>query len=135
MYTSYKDKLLDPRWQKRRLDILSRDKFTCQNCLGKENTLHVHHRIYISGYEPWEYDDYELITLCYECHKIEEDIIRKKKELFKRLIQIYPAIPRSCPACGNIDMKNYHIDNYLCLLCGYSLYYTEIENYIINAQN
>ena len=41
----------------------------CQNCFNSESTLMVHHRIYISGQEPWDYDDDLLITLCEDCHK------------------------------------------------------------------
>ncbi len=66
---NYKEKLLDPRWQKKRLEILSRDEFTCQSCLDKTKTLHVHHVDYLPKTEPWEYDNAYLITLCEDCHK------------------------------------------------------------------
>jgi 5-methylcytosine-specific restriction endonuclease McrA len=46
---NYKEQLLDPRWQRRRLEILQRDEFTCQKCLSKDKTLHVHHIDYIKG--------------------------------------------------------------------------------------
>lgn len=49
--TSYAQKLLDPRWQKIRLHILERDNWQCQNCLNKNETLHVHHRSYRRGAE------------------------------------------------------------------------------------
>lgn len=69
---TYSEKLKDPRWQRRRLEILNRDEFTCQKCGDKENTLHVHHRWYKFGKEPWEYPDEILITLCHNCHEEEE---------------------------------------------------------------
>ncbi len=72
MAKSYIEKLKDPRWQRRRLDILNRDDFTCQKCFDKETTLHVHHRWYKSGKEPWEYPDDILVTLCEKCHEEEE---------------------------------------------------------------
>jgi hypothetical protein len=75
--TPYQKKLLDPRWQKRRLDILSRDKFTCRVCWDTENTLDVHHKKYNGN--PWEAEDKDLITLCESCHGIESDA----KDLFK----------------------------------------------------
>lgn len=52
---NYSEKLKDPRWQKKRLEIMARDFFTCQMCQCKDNTLHVHHRHYIGGREPWDY--------------------------------------------------------------------------------
>lgn len=64
---------MDPRWQKRRLEILSRDNFTCVNCGSTEKTLHIHHQKYCKdGRDPWEYNDYLLVTLCCDCHKQEE---------------------------------------------------------------
>lgn len=66
---SYYQKLLDPRWQKKRLEILSRDDFQCLQCGDGKTTLHVHHGYYERGLDPWEYDDDTLHTLCEECHK------------------------------------------------------------------
>jgi 5-methylcytosine-specific restriction endonuclease McrA len=47
----YSEKLKDPRWQKKRLEILSGDDFTYQYCGNTEETLHVHHYVYTG--EPW----------------------------------------------------------------------------------
>ena len=76
---NYKEKFKDPRWQKKRLEIFERDNFTCQSCGDKNETLHVHHRYYEKGKEPWEYDNEVLITLCEGCHKI-EGMERKEEE-------------------------------------------------------
>lgn len=67
----YRQKLLDPRWQKRRLEILSRDAWTCQICSDSKSTLHVHHRYYLPDKEPWEYCNEALVTLCADCHREE----------------------------------------------------------------
>lgn len=67
---TYSEKLKDPRWQKKRLEILNRDDWTCRYCGDKETTLHVHHELYTKGADPWDYDDYLLTTLCEECHEI-----------------------------------------------------------------
>lgn len=69
MKQNYSDLLKDPRWQKKRLQILERDKFTCRSCYDNESTLHVHHLIYDSDLKPWKYNDEDLITLCEVCHK------------------------------------------------------------------
>lgn len=71
MSKSYSEKLKDPRWQKKRLEVLSRDEFTCQCCGATDKTLHVHHKFYFSDTEPWEDFRNQLITLCEDCHSTE----------------------------------------------------------------
>lgn len=66
---SYVDLLKDPRWQRKRLEILQRDDFTCLGCADTTTTLHVHHRRYVRGRKPWEYDNEDLQTLCETCHE------------------------------------------------------------------
>lgn len=68
---AYLQKLRDPRWQKKRLEVFERDDWRCQNCKDSDSTLHVHHRWYEQGREPWDYPKEALITLCEECHAIE----------------------------------------------------------------
>lgn len=65
---TYREKLLDPRWQRRRLEVLQRTDFRCAHCDSSEKTLHVHHLRYIRGHDPWEYSDEDLRPLCEECH-------------------------------------------------------------------
>lgn len=76
---TYSEKLKDPRWQRKRLEILNRDDFTCQHCHDRTKTLHVHHLDYEYGKEPWDYPDEYLITLCEVCHE-EESINRQEIE-------------------------------------------------------
>lgn len=66
---SYNEILKDHRWIKRRNEILTRDKNTCQFCGAQDKYLHVHHKEYFDGFLPWEYQDDMLVTLCNECHK------------------------------------------------------------------
>jgi hypothetical protein len=70
---AYMRKLRDPRWQKKRLEVLSRDDWACQMCDDTESTLNVHHRYYTQGAEPWEYPMSALVTLCESCHQIETE--------------------------------------------------------------
>lgn len=65
---SYSEKLKDPRWQRKRLEILQRDDFQCTCCGDTKSEIHVHHSYYEFGKEIWEYDDSTLFTLCSECH-------------------------------------------------------------------
>lgn len=74
---TYAEKLTDPRWQKKRLEILNRDNFTCQLCDDKDSTLHVHHKSY--GVDPWDSKNKALITYCLHCHLVVEFY---KKERF-----------------------------------------------------
>lgn len=72
--TTYSEKLKDPRWQRRRLEILNRSDFACEVCLSKTKTLHVHHKLYRKGAQPWEYADHELAALCEDCHETDHGI-------------------------------------------------------------
>jgi hypothetical protein len=65
---TYAEQLAHPKWQKKRLEILNRDMFTCQSCEAKDITLHVHHKAYIKGKMAWEYDDEFYQSLCKDCH-------------------------------------------------------------------
>jgi hypothetical protein len=76
-YVSYSEKLRDPRWQKMRLEVMQRDKFTCCHCRDDEKTLNVHHLTYTKGAAPWEYELSNLITLCEDCHELAEERITK----------------------------------------------------------
>lgn len=67
---TYAEKLLDPRWQKKRLEILQRDEWKCRYCGNNEITLHIHHEKYEK--EPWEVDSDYLKTCCKDCHAIIE---------------------------------------------------------------
>lgn len=70
---SYSDRLKDPRWQRRRLEVLNRENFTCETCAATDKTLHVHHKLYRKGAMPWEYEDHELEVLCKDCHESEHN--------------------------------------------------------------
>lgn len=68
MSKTYFEKLKDPRWQKKRLEALQKSDFHCEDCGDGESTLHVHHKEYFKGREPWEYEIDQLAVLCEECH-------------------------------------------------------------------
>lgn len=77
---SYAEKLADPRWQKRRLEIFQRDNWKCVSCGNTEMQLEVHHLDYFNGKQPWEYPDDMLVTVCRECHGKED--VRAKHEQY-----------------------------------------------------
>ncbi len=65
---NYSEQLKSPMWQKKRLEIMQRDNFTCQDCGDTESQLQVHHKAYVFGNKVWEYENSDLITLCEDCH-------------------------------------------------------------------
>lgn len=82
---TYAELLRKPEWQKKRLEIMQRDDFTCQYCGSKERELQVHHRVYHNGAKPWEYDNSELITLCDQCHEVETDVKNQHYDVYKNI--------------------------------------------------
>lgn len=83
---TYSEKLRDPRWQKKRLEILNRDNFTCIGCGSNTRTLHVHHQLYQRGLDPWDYQENLLITLCEVCHEGEEEMKCKDGEFMEMML-------------------------------------------------
>lgn len=71
--TAYWEKLQDPRWQKKRLEMLQRADFHCECCFDGESKLNLHHRYYIKDRDPWDYPDWAYLVMCDECHKFEHD--------------------------------------------------------------
>lgn len=70
---NYSYKLKDPRWQKKRLQILEHARWKCEDCGGADQTLEIHHCVYLPKKEPWEHGIEELMCLCSDCHKVRQD--------------------------------------------------------------
>lgn len=68
--STYQEKLRLPSWQKKRLQIMERDNWACLICADCGSCLQVHHKEYIYGREPWEYEDDNFMTLCEACHNL-----------------------------------------------------------------
>lgn len=64
----YSELLRHPFWQKKRLLILARDKFTCLQCFDTLSNLQIHHDYYEPNTMPWDYPDECFETLCGLCH-------------------------------------------------------------------
>lgn len=67
-YVPYWQLLRDPRWQRKRLEIMERAGFQCEECRAADKTLNVHHTHYVKGRKPWEYQNTDLRCLCEDCH-------------------------------------------------------------------
>jgi hypothetical protein len=75
----YSDKLADPRWQRKRLEILQAANFRCEDCGRGDIELQVHHCAYLPGKKTWEHDVSLLMCVCVYCHanrQNREDAIR-----------------------------------------------------------
>lgn len=66
--TTYREKLADPRWQKRRLEVLEYADWRCQICGNNKEELHCHHSYYERGKEPWQSKKGAIICVCHTCH-------------------------------------------------------------------
>ena len=90
--SDYAKNLKDPRWQKKRLEVMNAHNFTCQMCDNKEETLHIHHVNYRKGAKPWEYELHELRCFCELCHKEVEGNIESARVI-----------------CADIDPKDLYL--------------------------
>lgn len=86
MKKNYAQLLRDPRWQKKRLEIMQRDDFTCMRCYTSKETLNVHHCYYVFGRNPWEYENESLLTLCEHCHEGETNHGKQAKDSLVRAL-------------------------------------------------
>ena len=127
--SKYSEKLKNPKWQKIRLKILERDEWVCQRCFDDESTLAVHHRYYIKGKEPWDYPIDAFVTLCENCHQLENEgrteaeqnllfALRKKEFLFDNLQEI---------ADGFNNMKLVHNPDVVASILNWTLSNNEIQ--------
>lgn len=76
-WPTYQEQLRDPRWQKKRLEILNRAEFKCEDCGDDKITLEVHHVTYEKGRLAWEYPNENFKALCEKHHK-ERAFVEKK---------------------------------------------------------
>ena len=88
-YMTYAEQIKSPKWQKRRLEVLGKNNFTCQLCGQDEKELNVHHVNYDSKRKIWEYDDHELLVLCKSCH---EDWHHNTAKLLQMLADVFTHI-------------------------------------------
>jgi hypothetical protein len=70
---TYRELLRLPQWQRKRLEIMSRDAFICQDCGTDSECLNVHHKSYAPNRMPWDYPDENFVTLCQTCHQLWHD--------------------------------------------------------------
>lgn len=129
--------LLERReWGAKRMRILARDNYTCQNCGSHESVnspLQVHHKHYIYGLDPWEYKDSELVTLCEQCHS--ELHTKYKVPVYRleegNLVEVHLT---PCSRCGGAGWfpEYKHVEGGICFRCHGAKYdelISVVENY------
>lgn len=85
---SYLEKLRDPRWQRKRLEVFQRDNFACTACGDTESTLNVHHKMYEPGKDPWDYPLSSLETRCDKCHsRASDEVLLDFLDAFKLVFE------------------------------------------------
>lgn len=97
---TYAEKLKDPRWQRKRLQIFERDEWRCCSCFRKDANLQVHHLIYAKR-DPWDYPDYAYQTLCEFCHKERQELTDKVVDAIRISLKDVPT-ERIVPVAQNL---------------------------------
>ena len=129
---TYQEKLKDPRWQKKRLAIMERDEWTCQECRNNKSQLHVHHKFYIKGNDPWDYPDEALTTLCGESHEIESNNRKAcEYELIHSLKRLFTVSELRSIVRGFEDMDMWDTTSNVAEAYGWALSNSEIQKDIL----
>lgn len=80
--------------------------------------LNVHHKYYVNGNNPWEYDNEALVTLCEDCHC---DIHKSAKtpvykELYGKQFLRYAEVCDRCGGSGYLPQYR-HVEGGICFKC------------------
>lgn len=80
--------------------------------------LNVHHKYYVGGKAPWEYDCDALITLCQDCHYLEHKSTQTPvyKNIYKKQVMAYAEVCDRCGGSGYLP-QFHHRDNGICYQC------------------
>ena len=87
MTETYAEKYRHPNWQRKRLEIMNRENFTCEACGATDKPLQVHHGYYERGKDPWDYQDETLHCFCVDCHLKADEL---KRLVHKRIATLAP---------------------------------------------
>lgn len=69
-------------WRRFRAELIRLEEGRCARCLNADQQgalLHAHHKFYVPGRKPWEYEYQDCETLCQSCHAQEHGIIAPKE--------------------------------------------------------
>lgn len=117
--SEYSEKLKDPRWQRKRLEIFQRDDFTCLSCTRKDLPLHAHHLSYLVGKEPWDHPNFLIVTYCEYCHNSEHEYELKEPlnnfiiELIKDNHLMIKPVAQLCVLIDKYEPFRLHLKKFL----------------------
>lgn len=86
----YSEQLKDPRWQKKRLEVLNAAGWQCEDCQNNSETLEVHHSIYFKNHAPWEYGSNALMCVCSTCHRERQEWEEEARIVLALVLRITP---------------------------------------------
>jgi hypothetical protein len=81
--------------------IFNLDDFCCSVC-GRHNdstVLQCHHKFYVTGRKPWEYDYEDCETLCKGCHAREHGLIPPSSEWHLVSVDDLGELAENCDLC------------------------------------
>lgn len=80
--------------------------------------LNIHHKFYIQGHKPWEYNDEALVTLCEDCHKRWHENYTNIRLYDSKGNLLHALAP--CSRCGGSGyLPQYsHVEHGRCFKCG-----------------
>ena len=91
---TYSEKLRDRRWQALAARVKEKANWKCEDpdCKSPpESNLQVHHVVYVSGFEPWDYDESMLIALCQHCHEYRQTLDNECRIMLGKALRNVPS--------------------------------------------
>lgn len=131
----YGDLLQCFEWKFKRLSVLLRDKFECNDCKIRKVNNHVHHTYYLQNKLPWDIKDEALETLCHKCHS--ERHQKSTIPVFRIQSDKFIEISRENPSCFRCGGTGYlaqfsHVENGVCFKCRGNLVGRTVFSNILN---
>lgn len=71
----YRDQLKSPEWKQFSRRMREEKGGFCHACKMAHKVMHVHHKAYEKGREPWAYKSHEVTLLCEDCHKMMHELL------------------------------------------------------------
>ena len=78
--------------------------------------LNIHHKYYLAGYKPWEYNNDALVTLCEDCHQKRHQQTSIPVYKSGRICRCLSSCSR-CGGSGYLSEYSYYKDG-ICFECG-----------------
>jgi hypothetical protein len=85
---TYEEQLKDPRWLEFREKVYTHDNRTCILCKHSDRPIHAHHCRYRKGRQAWEYELWEVVTLCDHCHEIHHKMKEPARNLLLEAVKL-----------------------------------------------